>query len=493
MNKKGSAIFAALGVTAVLGFTAIGLRQYTSKALTQNLRFMDEEGRYYLGEMAALYIHDCIKKGMNAGNCARLPYPSVIPTNFEANLSWLAGNLGSSAHLGFRGDNASYSRNANQYCGTMIFGDFVPERSICVVEPPIASPTPSPSPSPPLPSPTPVGGGNLAVASGMDKIGSAAIKVFDVFTGILKFTITPNRTYGVNYGLGIDMAMGDFNGDGIADIVTVPGRQMAPTVHIFDGSNGAKITSFLIPNAYFNLYLGQHLGYHVAVGDLNGDGLLDIAVTEALAPPKVVVYTNNGNGTFSMTCNFAPFSAFSTYQRGALISIADVLGDGRAELVIAGGGDLAGLGMDARVKVYRPSGPTAATLLLEFLDPLKHSFNSLVTTDIEGTSKAEILIGASGNLTVAANQVSIFNGTSGALIRRFAVFPAVADPPTASILLAVRNKQIYAAQEEEGTTTGQIRKFDANGVRDNTFSLLTAFIYDTDPYFRRAQGIHLGN
>src|SRR5258706_12896254 len=73
----------------------------------------------------------------------------------------------------------------------------------------------------------------------------------------------------------------------------------------------------------------QHLT-GLAVGDFNGDGKPDIAVTDN-AQKQVVVYLNNGNGSFS-----SPI--ITPIQMGALGAGAIVVGDfnedGKQDLIV---------------------------------------------------------------------------------------------------------------------------------------------------------------
>ncbi len=75
---------------------------------------------------------------------------------------------------------------------------------------------------------------------------------------------------------GIFVAAGDLTGDGRADIIVAPDGGERPVVRAFDGKTGAIIRSFL---AYSPTYTG---GVNVAAGDVNGDGFADIITGAAL-------------------------------------------------------------------------------------------------------------------------------------------------------------------------------------------------------------------
>jgi hypothetical protein len=82
-------------------------------------------------------------------------------------------------------------------------------------------------------------------------------------------------------------AIGDFNGDGHLDVLMNSGSL---TVYLGDGAgNFAAATS--------SVYL-SNIG-SIAVGDFNGDGALDVLVTSAyVSPGSISVFLGNGDGSF---------------------------------------------------------------------------------------------------------------------------------------------------------------------------------------------------
>src|SRR5262245_57840235 len=76
--------------------------------------------------------------------------------------------------------------------------------------------------------------------------------------------------YDPSFTGGVRVALGDVNGDGILDIITGPGPGGGPHVRIWDGVTLTEIGGFF---AYNPLFAG---GVFVAAGDVNGDGRADI-------------------------------------------------------------------------------------------------------------------------------------------------------------------------------------------------------------------------
>jgi hypothetical protein len=101
----------------------------------------------------------------------------------------------------------------------------------------------------------------------------------------------PNSFSG--YGYTYSVAAGDFNGDGVADVVVGQSQNYGSTgvtVYLAKGDGS------FYPGISYGAS-GQ-MGY-VAVADFNGDGKLDIAATDSEAG-VVQIFLGNGDGTFSI-------------------------------------------------------------------------------------------------------------------------------------------------------------------------------------------------
>jgi hypothetical protein len=126
----------------------------------------------------------------------------------------------------------------------------------------------------------------------------------------------------------VAVATGDFNGDGIPDLVTanLNGRSVSVLPGNGDGSFRPAVN---YPLSIFPT--------GVAVGDFNRDGKLDIAVSIS-DRDKVVILLGNGDGTFQ-----APRDVPSARFPGPLV-VGDFNGDGLPDLAyLANGGGDAGV------------------------------------------------------------------------------------------------------------------------------------------------------
>jgi hypothetical protein len=136
------------------------------------------------------------------------------------------------------------------------------------------------------------------------------------------FTPAPNSPFAVGRAPQ-SIALDDVNDDGAADVVTTDFFADAVRVLLGDGSGGFTPA----PNSPFPV--GQSPG-PVAVGDVNDDGTPDV-VAGAAGFDDVSVLLGDGNGGF----NPAPNSPFKVGENPQTVALGDVDGDGAVDLVTA--------------------------------------------------------------------------------------------------------------------------------------------------------------
>ena len=123
-----------------------------------------------------------------------------------------------------------------------------------------------------------------------------------------------------------NVSIGDLNGDGFPDLVLAKGRHwpLHDRVLINDGKGDFKA---------HNLGDTPDRTYTAALADLNGDGRLDVVVSND-QPDRKLIYFGDGHGNFKVAGTYGK-PEWSTRN----ITLADLNGDGRVDIVVANRGN----------------------------------------------------------------------------------------------------------------------------------------------------------
>ncbi len=234
------------------------------------------------------------------------------------------------------------------------------------------------------------------------------VRVIDAVTGA-QSSIFPFES---SYTGGVNVAAGDLGGDGRADIVVTPDQAGGPVVAVYDASglNGGQI----VEKARFWGIDDPNFrgGLRPAIGDLNGDGVKDLAVSAGFGGgPRVAVYDGRtvlGGAPSHLAPDFFAFE--QTLRNGAYISIADLNADGRGEL-IAG----AGPGGGPRVTVFDGGALSRGQVVpaADFFagDPAARSGVRVASADLDQDGRPE-LIAATATQVVNYAPAQLFSGSA---------------------------------------------------------------------------------
>lgn len=175
------------------------------------------------------------------------------------------------------------------------------------------------------------GKSDIVVAAGPG--GGPIVKVYDGKTGV---EVRAFYAYDPSFTGGVSLAVGNFNSDAFADIVTGAGAGGGPHVRLWNGASGAEIYGFF---AYAPNFTG---GVNVGAGDVTGDGLADIITGTLNGAPHVKAF--NGQ----TLAELASFFAFDpSFAGGVNVAAGDITNDGRADIIVG-----AGQGGATQVRVF---------------------------------------------------------------------------------------------------------------------------------------------
>jgi hypothetical protein len=190
----------------------------------------------------------------------------------------------------------------------------------------------------------PVGNNPTKVVALIPDAGLAGLAVFNYNDSTVSILMPDGGGYFQDGGVinpngngVLDIAAGDFNGDGIADLAIMEAdynNQSYPTLYIYNGSPSGFQASVIATYAD-----ESYPGYAaLAVGDVNGDGNLDIVLVSLASPAYVRIFLGQGDGSFVVPPTSSTFDeAYDFGNNGQTIpyaSLVDVNADGVLDLVV---------------------------------------------------------------------------------------------------------------------------------------------------------------
>ena len=190
---------------------------------------------------------------------------------------------------------------------------------------------------------------------------------------------------------GIYVAAGDVTGDGVPDLVIAAGEGGGPRVRVSDGKTGEDLADFFAiddPN-----FRG---GARPALGDMNGDSLADLLVSAGEGGGPRVAGFSGASLRVGQTPQylFEDFFVFEPELRnGAYLAVGDVTGDGVADLA-------AGAGPGGGPRVYLLNGKSLMSNqivpIANFFDGDINARGGVTVAmrDVDGDGKPDLIAGS---------------------------------------------------------------------------------------------------
>jgi len=289
--------------------------------------------------------------------------------------------------------------------------------------------------------------------------------------------------YESDYVGGTRVAVADLDGDGIEEIITAPGRNRAPEIHVFslDGKPVPGFPSFLAYSPAFTA------GVHLTVADVNGDGKPDIITVPSYGAADVRVFLNRYPLAPAFQTNpDITFRAFPVVSIGGAVVAAGDIGsmahdsftnklDGKAEIVVGTGG-----GTRAMVSVFEVTGTTAVPVQTFFpFNEVSASFEGGVSLDVAHLDQTfveqvddnpiPVIIAGMGVNGTSRIEVWAWDPSDTSLFLRGVIPQAFAgassNAPVHVAAATAANGTAYAilAVQGPGGTSREIRRFDIIG------------------------------
>ena len=207
--------------------------------------------------------------------------------------------------------------------------------------------------------------------------------------------------------------MGDIDGDGKPDLVVT--NYNSSTISVFRNTSTSGSITFAT-KVDFATGVNPYL---VAIGDIDGDGKPDLAVTN-LSSSTVSVFRNTST---SGSITFASKIDLNTGTNPHGVTIGDIDGDGMPDLIVANNGG-------NNVSIFRNTSTSGSILASSFASKVDFSTGTnphgVAIGDIDGDGKPDLVVTNSGS-----TNVSVFRNTSSSGSITFATkvdFPSGTTP-----------------------------------------------------------------
>jgi len=198
-------------------------------------------------------------------------------------------------------------------------------------------------------------------------------------------------------------AVGDFNGDGKLDIVSIEGGYWE-----IDVAPGNGDGTFQVP-ILNSFSLQGEVPYAIAVGDFNGDGKLDVAVWGIYSSPwinGIMIFLGNGDGTFTYSATYPAPNSGGWAPTSNSLYVADFNGDGKLDIAALAPWDIHTAFPCVYIFLGNGDGTFQTGVQYSTLDP-NHPSNinayGMAVGDLGTSGKPDIAVSQSNGMVVLLN------------------------------------------------------------------------------------------
>lgn len=284
---------------------------------------------------------------------------------------------------------------------------------------------------------------SIALAAAAGPTSTPVVKLVDPTTGA---TLAEQLVFDTKLKTGVQALLGDLDGDGKHELIAGTNRGPVTEIRVFSQKVAADGSVTLVRDDRYSLQpFGSDYrhGLALAVGDFTGDGRADLAVARAIGNGEVKLYESTPTGTTPLTLSrsFTPFAGgtagvslaiadFGTFDQGKIVDATKL--DGKAEIVAA-----SPRGLAPTIQIRDASGTSVP--VLDTISPLTKTFTgsfAVTTARINKDSIPDLLVVP---IRGGSSVVEVFDGTvATAANAKLATFAAFGD-------LASRNAPVSVA------------------------------------------------
>ena len=325
----------------------------------------------------------------------------------------------------------------------------------------------------------------FAVGAEIGPASTPVVQLVDSATGVVVARAT---AFEPAFRGGVRVALGDVDGDGIAEVVAGSGPGRVGEIRVFRQQASGSGTILTEMPAYRTFPFGSAYtgGVEIAVGELDGDGREDLVAAMSRGAGTVSAFRSvNAADPIENTPyrTFTPFSA--RFDGGATVTVADVgtfsqgrltnaaVADGRMEIVVG-----SGAGVRSTVLVYDVSAtPRVVTTILPF--PAQQVGGVSVSAGRLNADTIDDIIVAAGR--GGGSLTRIYNGrvdqTAPAALVSAAAFAGLARPNAPVFMAPIdldgdgRIDRLYGTQGDAGGSQGVLH-VSTSGARIGAFGSL---------------------